>query len=264
MASYCVQAPEKACGKAMNAARRAIELDPNLAEAHASMGYLQATYSWDYDASGESLSRAIELKPQAPFIHQWYGVLLITAYNEMDQGLAEIRRALQLDPVSIVNRASLGWCLYFARRYDEAIEALKQTIELDPNIHIPYIYLGRACWRKGRFEEAVESFQQAVALSNGDIPIRAELIAARAIAGDRDEARSLLDELQAAPSQNYLSPYYLALIHLALGDDEKTFALLEAAYKEKVPQLFWLNVEPRFDRLRERPRFRNLLRRLGY
>src|SRR5215471_2297739 len=198
MASYCVLPPETACGKAMNAARRAIELDRNLAEAHAAMGYLQGTYSWDYDAGGESLSRAIELKPQDPTFHQWYGVLLICAYNEMESGLAEIRRALQLDPVSIVNRASLGWCLYFAHRDDEAIEVLKQAVELDSNIHVPHIYLGRVFWRKGMFAESIESFRQAVALSNGDIPIQAELIAAYAIAGAREEARRLLDELQAS------------------------------------------------------------------
>jgi DNA-binding SARP family transcriptional activator len=264
MASYCVLPSKTACVKAMNAASRAIELDPNLAEAHAAMGYLQGTYSWDYDAGCESLSRAIELKPRDPIFRQWRGVLFITAYNELDAGLAELRRALQLDPVLIVNGASLGWCLYFAGRYDEAIEALKQTIELDSSIHIPYIYLGRVFWRKGMFAEAIESFQQAVSLSNGDAPIQAELIAAQAMAGARDEARRLLDELQAPLSRKYISPYCLALIHLALGDDEKTLAMLEEAYKERVSQLFWLNVEPRFKRLRAHPQFRDLLRRLGY
>lgn len=264
MASYCVLPSDAACGKAMNAASRAIELDRNLAEAHAAMGYLLGTYSWDYAAGSESLRRAIELKPRDPIFHQWYGVMLISAYNEMESGLAEIRLALQLDPVSIVNRASLGWCLYFARRYDEAVEVLKQTIELDSNIHIPYLYLGRVFWQKGMFAEAIECFEQAVALSNGDVPVQAELIASRAIAGARDEARSLLADLQAPSSQKYISPYYLALIHMALGDDEMALALLEVAYKERVGQLFWLNVEPRFDRLRYHPQFRDLLRRLGH
>jgi tetratricopeptide (TPR) repeat protein len=90
------------------------------------------------------------------------------------------------------------------------------------------------------------------------------LIAAYAIAGAREEARSLLDELQASAPQKYLSPYYLALIHMALGDDEKALALLEMAYKQRVGQLFWLNMEPRFNRLRDHPRFRNLLKRLGH
>jgi DNA-binding SARP family transcriptional activator len=264
MASYCVLPSKTACGKAMNAAGRAIELDPNLAEAHAALGYLQGTYSWDYDAGGESLSRAIELKPQDAIFRQWYGVLLISAYNEMESGLVEIRRALQLDQVSILNRATLGWCLYFAGRYDEAIEELNQTIELDSNLHYPHWFLGRVFWQKRMFAEAIESLQQAVSLSNGDVPVQAELIAARAKAGDRDEARRLLHELQASSSQKYISPYYLALIHLALGDDEKTLDLLEAAYRERVGQLFWLNVEPRFNRLRDHPRFRDLLRRLGH
>src|SRR6185503_12626684 len=107
MASYCVLPSKTASPKAMNAACRAIKLDPNLAEAHAALGYSQGTYSWDYRAGSESLSRAIELKPREAIFRQWYGVLLISAYNEMESGLAEIRRALQFDRVSILNRATL-------------------------------------------------------------------------------------------------------------------------------------------------------------
>jgi len=264
LAMFGMLPTEKACGKAMEAVSRALELNRNLAEAHASMGYLQATYLWNYDASRESFIRAIELKPQDPLYHQWYGIALVSLFNEVEMALAEIMRSLQIDPVSIVNRASLGWCLYFARRYDEAIEVLKQTIELESNVHVPHLYLGRAFWQKGMFAEAIASFQQAVATSNGDIPIRAELIAARAMAGDRDEATRLLDELQAAPPRKYVSPYFLALIHLALGDDAKTLALLEAAFRQRASQLMWINVEPRFERLRDHPRFRDLLKRLGY
>jgi DNA-binding SARP family transcriptional activator len=264
MASYCVLPSKTASPKAMNAACRAIKLDPNLAEAHAALGYSQGTYSWDYRAGSESLSRAIELKPREAIFRQWYGVMLISAYNEMESGLAEIRRALQFDRVSILNRATLGWCLYFAGRYDEAIDELNQTIELDSNLHFPHWFLGRVFWQKKMFAEAIENLQQALSLSNGDIPVQAELIAARAMAGEREEARRLLDELQTASPQKYVSPYYLALIHLALGDDEKTLDLLEAAYDERAGQLFWLNVEPRFNRLRYHPRFSDLLRRLGH
>ncbi len=264
LAMFGMMPAKIACGKAMDAASRALELDGNLAEAHASLGYTQLTYLWDHAAGSESYLRAIKLKPWAPLFHQWYGVALISVFNEVEPALSELKRSLQIDPVSIVNRASLGWGLYFARRYDEAIEVLKQTIELDSNIQVPHLFLGRTFWRKGLFAEAVDSFQQAVVASNGDTPIRAELIAARAMAGDRHEATRLLDDLQAAPSGKYVSPYFLALIHLALGDDEMTLAMLEAAFWERATQLMWLNVEPRFDRLRNHSRFRDLLKRLGY
>ena len=114
------------------------------------------------------------------------------------------------------------------------------------------------------FEESIDSFRRAVAASKGDAPIKTELIAARAMAGDSDEALRLLDEKQSNLSEKYSSSYFLALIHLALGDDQKTLDLLEAAYLERSAQLMWLNVEPRFQRLREYPRFRDLLRRIGY
>ncbi len=263
MGSHGVLAPGMAFNKAMGAAKRALELDPNLAEAHAAMGCL-CIYTLDFDSGHRSLRRALDLKPRAPIIRQWYGISLITFYNEVERGLAEIRLALQLDPVSILNRATLGWLLFFARRYDEAIEVAQQAIELDPNLHFSHLYCGRILWGKGMFEEAVDSFQQAAALSNGHLAIQVELIAARAMAGDRDGAAHKLYELEAASSGRYLPPCYLALVHLALGDDEKALDALDVAYRERSGQLFWLNVDPRFDRLREYSRFRDLLRRIGH
>jgi len=264
LAMYGILPSNVACKRAMDATRRALELAPNLAEAHAAKGYLQGTYLWDYAAACESFRRASEIKPQDPLYQQWFGNALISIYKDVDTGLLALRRSLQLDPVGIVNRATLGWLLYFVGRYDNAVDELKHTIELDPNIHVSHLFLGRVYWQKEMFDEAIASFQRAVAVSKGDVPIRAELIAARAMAGDRDEAFSLLDETQSNPSGKYLSSYFLALIHLALGDDQKTIHLLEAAYRERATQLMWLNVEPRFQRMREYPRFRELLRRIGY
>jgi tetratricopeptide (TPR) repeat protein len=205
---------------------------------------------------------AVGYKPTVPF-RKIYGNVLISIYKNVDVGLPRFRRSLQLDPIGIVNRAALGWCLNFVSRCDEAIDQLKHAIELDSNIYIPHLILGQVYWQKRNFEEAIDSFQRAVAMSNGDVPVQAELIAARAMAGDREEAFRLLDETQANPSGKHPSPYFLALIHLALGDDQKTLDLLEAAYQEGASQLAWLNVEPRFQRLRDLPQFRDLLRRIG-
>jgi tetratricopeptide (TPR) repeat protein len=264
LASYGVLPPTEACRKGLIAANRALELDGTLAEAHAALGILRATYLWDYNIGRRSLLRALELKPRSPITRAWYGVMLISSLGEMEAGLAEIRRAIQLDPVSIVNRAMLALCLSIARRCDEAIDELNQAIELDAGRHIPQLILGRVYWQKGMFAQAVESFELAAALSNGDIAVQTELIAARAMAGDRKEAPSLLNELQAASSGKYVNPFFLAYVFIALGDEEKTLALLEEAYRERATQLPWLNVEPRFDRLRSHPQFRDILRRVGY
>lgn len=203
----------------------------------AAKGYLQGTYLWDYKAACESFRRASEMKPQDPLYQQWFGNALISIYNDVDAGLSKLKRSLQIDPVGIVIRATLGWLLYFVSRCDEAVDELKHAIELDPNIHVPHLFLGRVYWQMGMFEEAIDSFRRVAAASNGDVPIRAELIAARVMAGDRDEALRLLDETQSNPSGEYISSYFLALIHLALGDDQKTLDLLEAAYRERPTQL---------------------------
>lgn len=264
LAMYGILPSNVACKKAMDAVRRALELAPNLAEAHAAKGYLQATYLWDYDAACKSFRRASEMKPRDPLYQQWFGNALISIYRDVDTGFPALRRSIQLDPIGIVNRATLGWLLYFVSRLEESVDELKHAIELDPNIHVSHLFLGRVYWQEGMFEEAVDSFQRAVAASKGDVPIQAELIAARALAGDRDEALRLLDEKQSNPSGEYSSSYFLALIHLALGDDQKTLDLLDAACRERATQLMWLNMEPRFQRLREYPRFRDLLHRIGY
>jgi DNA-binding SARP family transcriptional activator/Tfp pilus assembly protein PilF len=264
LAMYGILPSNVACKKAMDAVKRALELAPNLAEAHAAKGYLQATYLWDYDAACKSFRRASEMKPRDPLYQQWFGNALISIYRDVDTGFPALRRSLQLDPVGIVNRATLGWLLYFVSRLEEAVDELKHAIELDPNIHVSHLFLGRIYWQEGMFEESIDSFRRAVAASKGDAPIQTELIAALAMAGDRDEALRLLDEKQSNPSEKYSSSYFLALIHLALGDDQKTLDLLEVAYRERATQLMWLNVEPRFQRLREYPRFRDLLRRIGY
>jgi DNA-binding SARP family transcriptional activator len=264
LAMYGILPSNVACKKAMDAVKRALELAPNLAEAHAAKGYLQATYLWDYDSACKSFRCASEMKPRDPIYQQWFGNALISIYRDVDTGFSALRRSIQLDPVGIVNRATLGWLLYFFSRLEEAVDELKHAIELDPNIHVSHLFLGRIYWQEGMFEESIDSFRRAVAASKGDAPIQTELIAARAMAGDRDEALRLLDEKQSNPSGKYSSSYFLALIHLALGDDQKTLDLLEAAYRERATQLMWLNVEPRFQRLREYPRFRDLLRRIGY
>jgi tetratricopeptide (TPR) repeat protein len=191
------------------------------------------------------------MKPRDPLYQQWFGNALISIYRDVDTGFPALRRSLQLDPVGIVNRATLGWLLYFVSRLEEAVDELKHAIELDPNIHVSHLFLGRIYWQEGMFEESIDSFRRAVAASKGDAPIQGE-------------ALRLLDEKQSNPSGKYSSSYFLALIHLALGDDQKTLDLLEAAYRERATQLMWLNVEPRFQRLREYPRFRDLLRRIGY
>ena len=127
LAMYGILPSNVACKKAMEAVRRALELAPNLAEAHAAKGYLQATYLWDYDAACKSFRRASEMKPRDPLYQQWFGNALISIYRDVDTGFPALRRSIQLDPVGIVNRATLGWLLYFVSRLEEAVDELKHA-----------------------------------------------------------------------------------------------------------------------------------------
>ena len=264
LASYGAMVPKEGFGKAREFARRALELDENLAEAHASSGYITALHDWDMDRAEIEIRRAIELKPQESTFRQWLGILLISVRGNVEEGLAEIERARQNDPVSLVSVAAVGWGLYFARRYDQAIEELRKTVDLDPNFYVVYLYLGRTYLQKQMYEEGVKAFCRALSLNPGDTGITAETAYVHAVRGEPEKARELLNELTANAKHKYVSPYWLALVHIALGNVDQTFTFLEQAYEECSGYLFWLNVEPRFDCLRGDARFVDLLRRIGF
>src|SRR6266851_1035835 len=179
-------APCEGMPKAKAAARRAIEIDPRLAEAHASLGFVQLWFDWDWAGAEQSFRKAVELSPAYASAHQWYASLLETD-NRMEDAMAEIDRALELDPLSLVVRAELAALLYFERQYDRAIEESKKALEIDPRFVLAYLNLGRAYTQRRMHSRAISELRKAYDLSDGSPPVAMQLGYAYAMAGKKAE-----------------------------------------------------------------------------
>jgi TolB-like protein/Tfp pilus assembly protein PilF len=254
--------PREAAPKAKAAAMRALEIDPTLAEAHASLGRVLQVYDWNWDEAEKELKRAIELNPRYAVAHQWYGGYLERT-DRLDEGISERRLAIELDPLSVISNFELGQAWFWKRDYDQAIRQFQKTLELDPEFQPVLQYLPAAYAQIGMYDEAIRQIQQtpetADVLSTG---VPGYVLA---MAGQKREAHAILDELRRRreKGKEYVTPVSLALIHVALGEKDAALAWLEKGYEERAFQMQFLNVDPRFDTIRDDPRFADLVRRIG-
>jgi eukaryotic-like serine/threonine-protein kinase len=234
------------------AARRAVELGPDLAETHTSLGQGLEWLEWDLVGAEREYKRALELNPDYAPAHQRYGIFL-AASGRKEEGLAELKRALTLDPASLPINADFGnfSCLY--GNPEEGIEQLKKTIELAPTWPRVHILLSSCYLEKGMWNEAIEEVQKAGATG---FVIRARIYAAT---GKRDEALKIIAQMKQQPNA---SPMAFANIYNALGDKDQALEWLEKAYAEGVPLLRGLQAGKTWDPLRSDPRFKDLLNRM--
>ena len=243
------------------AAARALELDPDLAEGHTSLAFALQYYDWDWARADDAYRRAIALNPGYATAHQWYADFL-TGLARMDEAFAEIGRAAELDPLSAVVGTSFGDTLYYARRHEEAIARYRRTLELDPGYRWAQLNIGRALQELGRHDEAIRTLEAAhreAGLSLEDSPAMAY---ARAAAGNRAGAEALLPRIIQGWREGRTSPYSVANIHVALGDRDQSIAWLERAREDRDRMMTSLRVHPRLDRIRDDPRFAELLARM--
>jgi TolB-like protein/DNA-binding winged helix-turn-helix (wHTH) protein/Tfp pilus assembly protein PilF len=257
--SASVLDPREFMPKAEGAARQALELDESLAEAHLAMSKIKLS-AWDWAAAERAIKRAIELNPNLAWAHNQYAFYL-SLVGRHEQSLAEIKNARELDPLSISVNYQVGVFLLMAHQNDQAIEAAKKTLELDPNYANAYGLLGYTYKAKGQYREAIAAYQEAIKLGDSSPDIQIYLGAAYAKAGQREKAQAILKRLETG--KEYVSPEALAGLHVALGEREQAFALLERAYAAHDHQLIFLGVEPEFDPLRDDPHFQDLIRRVG-
>ncbi len=254
--------PRDAKPKAKEAAQHALQLDPRLAEAHAVLGNVAMSYDWDLATAGKELQRAIELNPNDPTTHEWYCHLLIVERRNAE-ALAEVRRALELDPVHPLFYAVLAETFYYGRDYDSAIEEAQQVVKLRPDFPYAQFWLGSALREKKMYPEAIAVFQRARENSH-DLPFLVMAYGhAQALAGNAKEAREALRTLEALRGTRFVSPLYLAAIHVGLGEKDEAFRLLDLAYKDRVDRLVYLGVDPIADPIRSDPRFAQLLAKVG-
>jgi TolB-like protein/Tfp pilus assembly protein PilF len=248
--------------KARAAAARAIELDPNLAEAHASLAYIRISFNTDSAGAEKEFQQAIQLNPNYPSAHHWYA-LLLSHLGRFDEAKREILRAQQLDPLSLIINRTVGDVFLWAREYDQAFEQFKKTLEIDPNFPPVHEDLAAVYSMKGRYEEALQEMNTAIAL-NGRLPHYVASIACiHANSGHKLEAQKMLDELLAHEKTDYVSSSDIARVYIALGDKERALARLDEAVSRGENTYLNLKVGPAWDVLRSDARFAELVRRAG-
>jgi TolB-like protein/DNA-binding winged helix-turn-helix (wHTH) protein/Tfp pilus assembly protein PilF len=255
------KSPAEALPKAYAAARKALEINPESAEAHASLG-LAMTHRWDWAGAEAEFRRALQLDPQYANAHHWYGDYL-SIRGRHGEALAEAKHALELDPLNLMISTWVGLRYYMARDYSRAIDQNRNSVELDPNFAAAHLLLGEDYRGAGLHSEAVNELKNAANLS-GDSPLyTAQVAVALAVAGRNGDALRIAHELETISRKRYVSPYGLAQIYAASNKNEDTFKWLQAAYEDHAVWMGYLAVDPIFDRYRSDERFKDLLRRVG-
>ncbi len=252
--------PDEVRPKIISAAQKALQLDPSLAEPHALLAEMyQEQWQWS-DAEAE-YKHALELNPNDPAAHLGYADWL-TCQGRTDEALVYARRARELDPLGVTG-VSIGWILFQARHYDQAIRELRSVVAVHPDYAGAHWFLGFALIGNGQPELAIPELEKTASLMHRS-PGSLELLAtANARAGHRREALRLINELKRrrqtayVPAGAFINPY------LALGDYDEAFVWFERAYQEHSSILLFLKVHPFFDPVRQDPRFKDLLRRVG-
>jgi TolB-like protein/DNA-binding winged helix-turn-helix (wHTH) protein/Tfp pilus assembly protein PilF len=261
-AGYDVLPTAEAMEKSRAAATKAIVIDDQLAEAHASLAFVIYSYDWDWTTAESEFKRAIALNPNYPTARQWYTELL-DDLGRKDEALDQAQAALALDPLSLNASQNMARACYFARRFDEAIEITKKEIEMDPGFAIAHLRLGRIYAAKGMYDPAIQEFQKFSTLS-GNIPLATASVGnARARSGDRAGGVRALSELATLSKHKRVPSICFALVQIGLGHNDQAMSWLEKAYQQKSDFLLVLGVDPIFDGLRSDPRFKDLVRRIG-
>jgi TolB-like protein/Flp pilus assembly protein TadD len=249
--------------EARKAAARALELDPDLGEAHAALGFLKFLYDWDFSGAEIELKRSIALNPNYAEAHHWYAIYLGNV-GRFQEAVQAAKRARELDPLSLLMNQTAGNVLMLARDYDGAVAALHKTLELDANFAAAHSVLGSVYCRQGKFEEAVAELEKVRSLAGGhplvDANIKALAGWVYAAWGKTNEARNLLAEISNPPGA---TPYNIAAVYAVLGETDSALEWLQRAYQSRSFELVSLKVDSRFDKIRPDSRFADLVQRVG-
>jgi len=252
--------PLESFPKAKAAATKAIELDDDIADAHAILGQIHLLSDWDFTAAEKELRRAMELNPNSAGAHGRYAEVL-AASGRYAEAIEETNRIRQIDPVNV---NSSGWTafLYWARRYDDAIAEAREILVANPNSYNAHLYPGLALEQKRQFSAALPELRKAVELSNNKMWI-GFIAHDLGMSGDKAGARRILRQMEQTPKHTYVSPFLPALVYPDLGEKDKAFFYLERAYEGREHDLIFSDCWPMFDTLRDDERFLDLMRRVG-
>jgi TolB-like protein/DNA-binding winged helix-turn-helix (wHTH) protein/tetratricopeptide (TPR) repeat protein len=257
---YGVLSPQMAFREAKAAATKALALDDNLGEAHTSLAFALDLYGWDWKTAEAEYKLAIRLNPNYATAHQWYASHLMVM-GQNSEAILELRKAKSLDPLSLIISADLADILCVARLYDESVGESKKALEIDPGFAVGHYVLGQAFEQKHMHDEAIAEFQKAIEISGHSGVFDSGLAHAYAISGRKEEATTIAKELESRSDRNPSAEANIALIYVALGDQDQAMIWLNKAYDARFnPSIL---SRPFFDPIRSDPRFKDLLRRIG-
>ena len=243
---YEIVPPAQAMPAARRAALKAIELDPDLAEAHASLADIQFHFERDWHGADLEYRRAIECNPGYALSYHWYANLL-AAKGQHEAAHIAIMHALEIDPVSLITLVWAGVTSHMAHRFDDAIKHYKSALELDPDFMWTHMYLAQALEQKGDYKEAVREFENTIKLAGGSNCVLAMKAHTHAEAGDKTSARQILHGLKSSANRKCMPSYDIAATHAALGESKQMGFWLNRACNERNMKVFTLMHDPRFD-----------------
>ncbi|HKZ78192.1 MAG TPA: protein kinase [Pyrinomonadaceae bacterium] len=263
MPAYPYLSPKEAVPQAKAAAKRALEIDPTLAEAHTFLAYAFAIFDWDWAEAEREFKRGIELDPNNSPAHFRYGQIYLAAQGRSDEAIAEVKQALEIEPLDLNMGGNLSWVYFSARQYDRALEQGKKTYELDTNFVTARWNVSSAYIGKGMYAEAIAINEKALQTDPTSQFALHSVGYAYAKSGRRHEAKEVIKRFKEIAKSQYTVSYWIATIYAALDDKDKAFAELENSFAEHDFYLHRLKVDPFWDPLRQDPRFREMLKRLN-
>lgn len=255
--------PAEFLPKAKAAAQKAIEIDDTLADAHSELGFIIFWYDWDWKEAENQCKRALDLNPNNADSHLFYAHLLSNTGRHAE-ALAEIKLARELDPLNLRTGTLEGQFLTYAGQADEALARLQKALELEPNSWFAHLGVSSAYIEKGMFSEAVAEARKARVVNSVNSQPVVLLSYALAKSGKQAEARAVLDQLLKLSTERYVPPHDIALIYNGLGSRDEALAWLERGFEPRDPKMVFLKVDPKWNNLRDDPRFQDLLRRVGF
>jgi TolB-like protein/Tfp pilus assembly protein PilF len=255
-------APKEAFPKALEAATKAIKLDSTLAEPHASLGYYNFYYAWDWAAAEQEFRTAIALNPNYELGYDWYGYYL-TAMKRYDEAKVILEKAKELDPLSVPITTDMGFSVLYSGDYDLAFKKLQAALQMNPRFLMAHIWMGRTYQVKKMYPEAIGEYKKALELSM-NWPVALSVLGnVYGMSGDKANAQKILDTLAQLSSKKFVTSYGVATVYTGLGEKDKAFEWLNKAYDERSNWLVWLKADPRWTPLKTDKRYIELVNKVG-
>jgi eukaryotic-like serine/threonine-protein kinase len=264
MPAYPYLSPKEAFPQAKAAATRALEIDPTLGEGHTFLAYSLVVYDWNWAEAEREFKRAIELDPNSAAPHFRYGQICLAPLGRPDEAITEVKRALEMEPLDLNMGGNFSWIYLSARQYDRALEQGRKTYELDTNFATARWNVSNAYIGKGMYAEPIAINEKALQTDPTSQFALHSVGYAYAKSGRRHDAEEVIKRFRDIAKTKYVMSYWVASIYAALGDKDKAFAELEKAYAEHDWYLHRLKVDQFMDPLRDDPRFKDLIRRMGF